>query len=299
MRASKFTPALFLAAALVLAGAGCSLLQKGEETVTKVSKSPVVKTAVALRNTFADISDEEEYYIGRSVSALILAKYPVYENESLTRYVNQVGCAVAAFSNRPETFAGYHFLVLNSDEINAFAAPGGFIFITKGLLTQCRDEEMLASVLAHEVGHVNGRHGLQAIKQSRLIDTFKVLGAQAAAKYSPAEVAQLTDLFQGALSDIAGQLIEKGYDRKLEYEADAMSLKFTNATGYNPNGLLDFLQTLAKETGKEGDKGLFRTHPTPDQRIEKVRMQISSLNTVPKKEPARTQRFKKAMAGLK
>lgn len=299
MRASKLTPILFLAAALILASAGCAMLQKSAETVTKVSTSPVLKTAVALRNTFADISDEEEYYIGRSVSALILAKYPVYENEALTRYVNQVGCAVAAFSNRPETFAGYHFLVLDSAEINAFAAPGGFIFITKGLLAQCRDEEMLASVLAHEVGHVNGKHGLQAIKQSRLIDAFKTLGAQAAAKYSPAEVAQLTDLFQGALSDIAGQLIEKGYDRKLEYEADSYSVKFTKATGYNPNGLLDFLQALAKETGKEGDKGMFRTHPTPDQRMEKVRLLISGLNSVPKKDSVRTQRFKKAMAGLK
>lgn len=299
MRASKLTPVLFLTAALALASAACSMLQKGEETVTKVSKSPIVKTAVTLRNTFADISDEEEYYIGRSVSALILAKYPVYENEALTKYINEVGGAVAAFSNRPETFAGYHFLILDSAEINALAAPGGFIFITKGLLARCRDEEMLASVLAHEVGHVNGRHGLQAIKQSRLIDAFKVLGAQAAAKYSPADVAQLTDLFQGALSDIAGQLIEKGYDRKLEYEADAYSVKFTKATGYNPNGLMDFLQAMAKETGKESDKGWFRTHPTPDQRIEKIRLQISGLNSVPKKDPLRTQRFKKAMAGLK
>jgi len=234
MRASKLTLVLFLAAALILASAACSMLKKGEETVTKVSKSPVVKTAVTLRNAFGDISDEEEYYIGRSVSALILAKYPVYENEALTKYVNEVGCAVAAFSNRPETFAGYHFLVLDSAEINALAAPGGFIFITKGLLAQCRDEEMLASVLAHEVGHVNGKHGLHAIKQSRLIDAFKVLGAQAAAKYSPAEVGQLTDLFQGALSDIAGQLIEKGYDRKLEYEADAYSVKLPKPRDITP-----------------------------------------------------------------
>ena len=163
---------------LTLLLAGCSAVKDiVPEKVTTAQATKVLQTAKALRNSFADITDEEEYYIGRSVAALILSKYPVYQNEPLTRYINLIGTAVAAYSSRPETYAGYHFLILDSAEINALAAPGGFVFITKGLLAVCRDEEMLAAVLAHEVGHVAGKHGLQAIKQSRLLDVFKTLGS--------------------------------------------------------------------------------------------------------------------------
>lgn len=299
MNARRTRPLLVLVLTLTLVGVGCSLLQHPEETVTKVKNSPITKVAVSMRNSFADITDEEEYYIGRSVAALILAKYPVYENELLTQYVNRIGAAVAAYSDRPETYAGYHFLILDSSEINALAAPGGFIFITKGLIAQCRDEEMLASVLAHEVGHVNAKHGLKAIKKSRLMDTFKLLGTEVAAKYSPADIAELTNLFQGVLSDIAGELIEKGYDRTLEYEADALSVKFTKATGYNPNGLSDFLKTLVNVTKKEGGKGWFQTHPTPQDRLKRVEQQIAGLKTVPVKFPLRTSRFKQVLAFMR
>jgi predicted Zn-dependent protease len=296
-RRSTVLGALVLAA--LLAGLGCSLLQNPEETVTKVKNSPITKVAVSVRNSLADITDEEEYYIGRSVSALILARYPVYDNDVVTQYVNKVGLAVAAYSDRPETYAGYHFLVLDTPEINAFAAPGGFVFVTRGLIGQCRDEEMLAAVLAHEVGHVNARHGLKAIKQSRLMDTFKLIGSEAAKAYSPADLAQLTDLFQGVLSDIAGELIEKGYDRKLEYEADSLAIKFTRATGYNPSGLSDLLKNLAAASKKEAGKGWFQTHPTPQDRLDRVDRQILALKTVPVKFPLRTARFKQAMSFMK
>ena len=299
MKARALVLAAVVIFVLAFLGSGCSILQKGQEAVSKVEKSPVLKTAVALRNSFADITEEEEYYIGRSVSALILSKYDVYQNEPLTQYVNKIGSAVAAYSDRPETYGGYHFLILNSSEINALAAPGGFVFFTKGLVTRCRDEVMLASVLAHEVGHVASKHGLKAIKQSRLVDTFKMLGSDVAAKYTPAQLSQLTELFEGALSDIAGQLIEKGYDRKLEYEADTLSIKFTLATGYNPNGLAQFLETLTGEAKKEGVKGWFQTHPDPQDRLDRVKKQISKLESLPKENQVRNQRFKQAVSGLK
>ncbi len=289
---------LSLVLALTLAGLSCAMLKNPEETVTKIKSSPITKVAVSMRNSFAEITDEEEYYIGRSVSALILARYDVYDNDIVTQYVNKVGSAVAAYSDRPETYAGYHFLILNSPEVNAFAAPGGFVFVTKGLVGQCRDEEMLAAVLAHEVGHVNAKHGLKAIKQSRLMDTFKLIGSEAAKQYSSADLAQLTDLFQGVLSDIAGQLIEKGYDRTLEYEADSLAIKFTRATGYSPLGLSDLLKSLAASAPK-GGKGLFQTHPTPQDRLGRVNQQIQALKTVPVKFPLRTTRFTKALAFMK
>jgi predicted Zn-dependent protease len=168
----------FILAVFSVAGflASCSVVQKGADILAesgKISESDrqsIVKTSEALRSTFADITDEEEYYIGRSVAALILSYYPAYENEALTSYINTVGQAVVFSSARPEIYAGYHFLILDTDEVNAMAAPGGFIFISKGLLRRCANEEMLAAILAHEVGHVCAKHGLQSIKKSRLIN---------------------------------------------------------------------------------------------------------------------------------
>ena len=114
---------------------------------------------------------------------MILARYKVYEDAPLTGYVNRVGGLVAAVSERPETYGGYHFWVLDSDGINAFAAPGGFVFVTRGLLAQAPDEEAVAAVLAHEVGHVCLKHGLKAIKQSRLTSAFGILAAEGAKQY--------------------------------------------------------------------------------------------------------------------
>jgi predicted Zn-dependent protease len=284
-----------LVSALLLAS--CATLQKGQELLTKENLTKVEKVATVVRKTFADITEEEEYYIGRSVAALILSRYNVYNNAALNRYVNIVGNTVAAFSSRPEIFGGYHFLVLDSAEINAMAAPGGFIFITRGLLKECKDEEMLAAVLAHEVGHVASRHGLQSIKKSRLVDAFKMLGTEVAKKYTPAELSQLTAVFEGALGDVVGSLVERGYDRKFEYEADGLSVKFELATGYNPQGLADFLKNLEARETKDKGLGWFKTHPAPKDRLQRVNKLISGQKTLPVREKVRLTRFKQNFKG--
>lgn len=267
--------------------------------ISERDKQAVIKTSKALRKTFADINEEEEYYIGRTVSALILSRYPVYNNKALTSYVNYVGKAVAIYSDRPETYAGYHFLILDSDEVNALSAPGGFVFITKGLLKRCRDEEMLACILAHEVGHICAKHGLKSIKKSRLIDAFKIIGQEATQRYTPEKLAQLTNIFEGTLGDITEKLIEKGYDRKYEYEADRLGVNFAARTGYNPQGLSDFLQTMVTDSTKPGLKGWFKTHPSPKDRLVRVKKELAGLGKVPKKEQVRTNRFKIAVKNLR
>ena len=292
--------ALFFAAILMT----CAAVEKGLDVIPgadKISerdKEAIVKTSKAIRSTFADITEEEEYYIGRTVAALILSRYPVYDNKSLTSYVNYVGNAVAIYSERPELYAGYHFLVLDSDEVNALAAPGGFIFITKGLLQKCSNEEMLACILAHEVGHVSAKHGLQSIKKSRLIDAFKIIGQEAADRYAPEKLSQLTDIFENVLSDIVEDLIEKGYDRKYEYEADRLGAQTAVRTGYNPKGLMDFLQTMVDDASKQELKGWFQTHPSASDRMKRVEKEVAGLSSVPEKEASRTTRFQDAMKAL-
>lgn len=284
----------------------CATVEKGvvdtlaaTGKISEADRTSILKTTEALRSTFADITEEEEYYIGRSVAALILSRYKVYDNPELTAYVNRVGRAVACFSSRPETYAGYHFLILDSDEINAMAAPGGFIFITRGLLKSCRDEEMLAAVLAHEVGHVAARHGLQSIKKARLMDAFKLMASEAASRAGSEEFKKLVSAFEGVLGDIVAVLVERGYDRKFEYEADSLSVKFLQQTGYSPQGLSTFLEELKKEMpdSSAGLKGWFRTHPVPSDRLEKVSGEITVSPAVAGTVSLRAARFQK-MLGL-
>ena len=282
----------------------CSVVQQGAGVLSDTGKisekdrDSIVKTSEAVRSTFAEITEQEEYYIGRAVAALILSRYKVLENTGLTNYVNVCGKTVSYSSERPETYGGYHFLVLDSDEVNALAAPGGFIFVTKGLLKRCKDEEMLASVLAHEIGHVAAKHGLQSIKKSRLVDAFKVLGKEAATRYGSKELAELTGIFENVLGDIVESLVEKGYDRKYEYEADLMGAKYAAATGYDPNGLARFLKTMTGGPAAGGAKGWFKTHPSAEDRLGKVNAQIKGMGTVPKPLDVRTARFLQAAKGL-
>ncbi|MCX6564436.1 MAG: M48 family metalloprotease [Candidatus Aminicenantes bacterium] len=273
------------------------VLSKVKKTADDAKK--VVEVGQKLRSGFAEITEEEEYYIGRSVAAMILSKYPVYQNAPLTQYVNLVGNAVAVYSDRPEIYARYHFQVLDTEEVNALAAPGGLIFVSKGLLRRCQDEEMLGLILAHEIGHVAAKHGLQAIKKSRLTEVFTSLGMQAAQSYGPQELAQLTTMFEGVLSDIVEQLVERGYSRASEYEADGLAVTYGVRTGFDPKGIVRFLQTMVGDKSAASGKGWFKTHPTPEQRMTGLNKQIAALGDVPKVDDARTKRFDQAFNSLK
>ena len=301
-RRPALIPVIFLGFLLL---ASCAVVQSGADIladagqISESDRQSILKTSQAVSATFSQITEEQEYYIGRSVAALILAQYPTYDNPALNNYLNTLGQAIVYSSSRPEIYVGYHFLVLDTEEVNALSAPGGFIFISKGLIRRCKNEEMLASILAHEVGHVCAKHGLQAIKKARLVEAFKVIGTEAARRYGSEELAQLTTAFEGALGDIVETLIVRGYDRKYEHEADDLAVKFDVAVGYSPKGLTDFLQTMVGDTSTASGKGWFKTHPSAEQRLEKVKNQIASLSKVPQEAQVRTQRFVQHVASLK
>lgn len=291
--------AVALLTAFAVIPASGQLLDKLKQVDKAIDKGKkVIKAVETARAAFGDFSEEEEYYIGRSVAALIFGRYKSLNDAALNRYVNQVGNAVALFSDRPEIYAGWHFQVLDSEDVNALAAPGGMIFVTKGLLRRCRDEESLALVLAHEVGHVVSRHGLQSIKKANLTKAFTSIGLGAVQKYGPAELAQVTSAFEGVLGDIVETLIERGYDRKFEYEADASAVVTGCRTGYDPTGISRFLQTMVGDHTAAAGKGWFRTHPSPEKRISAVKSGIAGLKPVPLIDPLRTKRFASAAASL-
>lgn len=256
----------------------------------------LTRSAKAVGKTFQDITPEQEYYIGRTVGAVILQKYQPYAEPAATRYVNLLGQTVARASARPETFGGYHFLVLDSDEINAFAAPGGLIFTTRGLLRCCQSEDAAAAVLAHEVAHVQLQHGLRAIRASRITSALTIIGAESAKTLGGQDLANLTSAFEDSVSDIIGTLVNSGYSKSQEYDADAAAVATLRNVGYAPSGLTDMLTVMAERL-EPGGLDFAKTHPSPASRIQKLQSLVSGTRpATPSK--ARQARFQAAMRSV-
>ncbi|HSO18084.1 MAG TPA: M48 family metalloprotease, partial [Desulfosarcina sp.] len=253
----------------------------------------IARGATAMGKAFEDITPEQEYYIGRTIGAVILKKYPAYPDRRVNDYVNTLGQGLAMVSDMPETYAGSHFLVLDSDDINALSAPGGFVFITRGLLRCCTTEDAAAAVLAHEIGHVQFKHGLRAIKSSRLTEAFAIIGVESAKSLGGAELANLTSIFEDSIKDITHTLVDTGYARSLEYEADEAAVTIMKRIGYDPNALVEMLREMKKRL-VPGRGDFFATHPEPESRIDEAQEIIGHYMkvTVPK---SRERRFEQAL----
>ena len=256
----------------------------------------VRKSTVAVSRSLEDFTPEQEYYIGRAVGAVVLSKYPAYANTQVNQYINPLGQTLAAASNKPEIFGGYHFVVLDSDDINAFATPSGLIFVTRGLIRCCPTEDALAAILAHEIGHVQLRHGMQSIEKARVTEALTVLAQEGAKTLGSREVAQLTETFSGAISDIANSMINNGYSRTFEYQADQASVVLVQSVGYNSEGLIDMLTVMEKKL-KPGGLDFAKTHPAPRDRITEI--QSHNQTFIPVATPnIRQERFLKAICPI-
>ncbi|MEE8590299.1 MAG: M48 family metalloprotease, partial [Spirochaetia bacterium] len=180
----------------------------------------VVKSARTVAKSFEDITPEQEYYIGRAVGAVVLDRYRPYTNQEANHYLNVLGRILSLVSDRPETFGGYHFLILDSKEINAFATPSGLIFVSLGMLRCASSEDTVAAILAHEIGHIELKHGLKAIKTSRITTALTSAALTGVAVAGSKEMAELTTVFGDSITDIASTMINSGYSRSSEVQAD-------------------------------------------------------------------------------
>jgi len=207
------------------------------------------------------LSPHDENAVGQEVSLALTNKYGVVNDEKLTRYVILVGSTVAYKSPMSRHWV---FGVLNTDEVNAFSSPGKYVFVTRGAIQQMQDESELACVLAHEIGHVNRHHGLDIIKQANFAQGFNT----AAQSYS--RVSQYAPVADGFVKF----LTENAWSAPQEFEADAFGVKYAIAAGYDPDGLLNFLQRV-RQKQKAGLK-LMSTHPNIDDRIRRITDQISA-----------------------
>lgn len=248
---------------------------EGAGAITAEQKKSIDQAAIKTERAARPMTDREEYYLGRAVAATILGQYRLYRNERYTDYINQIGNALALASDRPFTYGGYHFAILDTEEVNALACPGGIIFITRGMLKRTANEEELAAILAHEIAHVNHKDGLAAVKQSRWVEAVATISAGATRELSGGELDKLASLFEGSVNDVAKTLIVNGYSRKQELAADKSGMRFLHRLGYDPHGLTDYLGKLAREQRRGARRGFFATHPDMRYRLTEAKAFIS------------------------
>jgi len=230
----------------------------GDQPITKESVQQSIKQA-APENVKAVLptSEQEELKVGREVAANLLGAAPLVNDAGLQHYVNTVGRWVSMQGERPDL--PWRFGVIETNDINAFAAPGGYILITRGLYQRLNDETELAGVLAHEIAHVLKRHQIDLMRKQALIAE----GGKAAEKAASDENAVIKNLVGNGAEIFARRL-----DQSAEMEADRMAVVLAARAGYDPYGLPSALQKLeAVRSDDDRIKLLFKTHPTPTQRL--------------------------------
>lgn len=211
------------------------------------------------------IDDKEERQLGENVSAKLREKYGVYQDPVATKYVTLLGTLLAQASSRPNL--DWKFIVLDTDAVNAFAAPGGFIHVTKGLLGLARNESELAGALGHEITHVTAKHTVNYLQQQKGI----AMGADAAGKNGSREY--LLSKFSERAYHI---LLDGEFSRDDEQEADKIGVQLASKLGFAPAGLAEVLKKLeARNTGREEKNGLFASHPATKARIAAIEKQVT------------------------
>ena len=214
------------------------------------------------------MTDAEEKALGEQVSQRIRTRYGVVQDAAVHKYVALVGTALAQGSTRPAV--PWTFIVLDTDGVNAFAAPGGFVHITRGALALIKNEAELAGVLAHEIIHVTAKHTVRAIQKSKAVQ----MGASETLSGS-------SGLMEKAVTATYDNIVDKGFGRADENEADEAGVALANKTGYAPNGLVAFLTTL-KDRNKDSKekRGLFASHPEMQERLDGITKQIASQKLI-------------------
>ncbi len=254
-------------------------------------------TAVAGKVTYSasrameKMTREDEYFMGRAAAAAILSRYPVYDNDDATRYLNLVGRSLTVASDLPEVFAGYRFIVLDSDEINAFATPGAFIFVSRGLLRLTRDEDMLAAVLAHEIAHIQAHDARHLIKEKRWKRFWKDALTAYFVSLTPKVLGDLSSMLGSMGGEIFSAIHEKGYARDQDLKADKAAVKLLQKVGYDSSALVDVLTAIDAVGGPRGRR-FIRTHAKPKERIKAIKALVSGDQQRPE---ARQDRFEAAL----
>lgn len=225
--------------------------------------------AVNAKQKFDDynITDKEERQLGEQVSLQLRNRFGVYQDAKITKYVALVGTAISQASSRPAL--DWQFIVLDTDGVNAYAAPGGFIHITRGLLGLMKNEAELAGVLGHEITHVTEKHTVNAIKREKGVtmggEAFGSAGGLTQEAISRLGAAVFNKVFRGEFSQAD------------ENESDKIGARMADKVGYSPNGIAEVLKKIqARNADRQDRNGMFASHPSIKERIENNEKLIKS-----------------------
>jgi predicted Zn-dependent protease len=247
-----------LALILVVHSAPASAQFGSFDSLVKGAQS-MKKGADAMR----PIAEPEEVKIGGELAATLLGAAPLVADPALQAYVNKVGMWLAIQSERPGL--PWKFGVIASDNVNAFATPGGYVLITKGLYDRMRNESELAGTLAHEIAHVVRKHQLKALQSALSTEALQGMTSAVGSMTGNSTLNSASQVVQGGK-----ELFLRGLDKEDEYEADRMGAVIAARGGYTPYGLVGVLQTLSAAPTDGAFALLFKTHPTPVSRLEKL-----------------------------
>ena len=282
MSAARYILGSLVLSALILSG--CSQ-QQADAFMRSLNESGGVQQTLA---NLREPTQAEEIEIGDGVAETLLGARPLLDDPDLQRYVNAVGVWIAQQSDRPDL--PWHFGVNDSDHINAFAAPGGFVIVTRGMMRQLRNEAELAGVLGHEIAHVTHKHHLKALRKSALVN---LLGAGAAAATAESRHAEIVQKLAGPTKE----LYARGLDKADEFEADRVGVVLSARAGFDPYGLPAVLTTLASADPKDNFLTLLtKTHPLPQIRLDRLAPGLATLDGIKAPQnPARFQQYTKKL----
>jgi predicted Zn-dependent protease len=243
-------------------GSGSTKPQRG------IDLNRAIDTAKSAQQSIADIDEKQEIEIGREFGAVLLGAAPLVADEAMQRYVQSVGRWLASQTERPDL--PWQFGVLDAPQLNAFATPGGYVFVTRGLVERMRSEAELAGVLAHEIAHVLQKHHLKAVQtiaqQKTAAGLLSMIGSGRSAS------------MRGMLVAVASEMYLRGLDRGDELEADRLGVVIAARAGYDPYGLPVVLQMLQAINPEDANVSfLFKTHPAPGDRLDAIDKQSAML----------------------
>lgn len=237
------------------------------------------------------VTPEQEKQMGEESAALLLGAAPLVKSQALQRYVNQVGSWVALQTG--STDISWRFGVLDTSHVNAFAAPAGYVFITRGLLERLSDEAELAGVLAHEISHVLMKHHAQTMLAKDRVAAVSSLATSVAESQGKAQ-------WGTPLANLTRGVYSSGLDKDDEFQADRMAVVLAARAGYDPYGLARVLQIYAVNAGEPGFDLLFSTHPSPSDRLDRLaRLMDERFDVLESQGVKSTKDFSNRIAALK
>ena len=254
----------------LLAALACLALAAPAEAQFNFNMNRLLDVGKNVRQAAGGIDEKEEIEIGRDMAARLLGAAPLAADEALQRYVNNVGRWLASQTERPGL--PWRFGVLEAPQVNAFATPGGHIFVTRGLVAQMRNEAELAGVLAHEISHVLKKHHLKAIQKTAQLELANTAVSTLSRGDSNAQKRE-------KLLSAGTELFARGLDKDDELEADRLGVVIAARAGYDAYGLPAVLQALQSMNPEDSGLALmFKTHPAPAERLDALQKMQPTLD---------------------